>query len=163
MLGIVARSIAWGRVMYAVASIVASGVLTYLYGDHLHNTTDIITVIAAVFSILAGVLIAIVSILGDPSMLMDQSWRHTYLSSLEIQRKLHRKIDVFVLYIVILAALFVFAMLDDRTTNFYKIVQKIVFFLSVMGFFASLSLPFSLVKIQKDRLAAAIKSARGGS
>ncbi len=151
------RSIAWGRLAYTVSSVIGASVLTYYFGCELQNTSEIITVIGSVFSILAGVLIAIVSILGDPSMLMDQSWRHSYLASREIQRKLHRKVDIFVLYILILAALFVFAMLT-KASPLYVYVQHATFFLTVLGFFASASLPFSLVKIQKDRLDAAIKA-----
>lgn len=158
------RPVAWVRIGYAAGSLLASAVLTHFFAGLLHNTSEMITVIAAVFSILAGVLIAVVSILGDPGMLMDQSWRHTYLSSREIQRKLHRKIDIFVLYIVILAALFAFAMVDKTSSpDAYAILQSLVFFLCVLGFLASISLPFSLVKIQRDRLEAAIKSARDRS
>jgi hypothetical protein len=156
------RRIAWGRIVYAFVSVIISGFLTYKFSAYLNNTAEIITVIAAIFSILAGVLIAVVSILGDPSMLMDQSWRHTYLSAKEIQRKLQRNIDIFALYIAILVTLFVFAMLEDRTTGFFRIVQAVQFFLTTVGFFASLSLPIALVKIQRDRLDAAIKSAQRG-
>jgi hypothetical protein len=158
----VTRKTAWGRIGYAFGSVIISVFLTYKFSAYLNNTAEIITVIAAIFSILAGVLIAVVSILGDPSMLMDQSWRHTYLSAKEIQRKLQRNIDIFALYIAILATLFVFAMLEDRSTGFYRFVQATLFFLTTAGFFASLSLPMALVKIQRDRLDAAIKSAQRG-
>jgi cytochrome bd-type quinol oxidase subunit 2 len=147
-------------VYYAAFAIFVAGVLTYYFARYLHNTAEMIAVIAAVFSILAGVLIAVVSILGDPGMLMDQSWRYNYLASKEIQRKLHRNIDIFVLYIVILIALFIFAMITDKASKFYAIMQGTMFFLCAVGFFASVSLPFSLVRIQRDRLDAAIKSAK---
>ena len=164
MAQIAKRSIAWGRILYALGSCAVSGVLSFYFGGMLQNTSEMITVIAAIFSILAGVLIAVVSILGDPGMLMDQSWRYNYLASKEIQRKLHRKIDIFILYILILGALFVFAMLPNKSegpyAGAYVISQYTVFFLCVLGFLASLSLPFSLVKIQRDRLDAAIDNAK---
>lgn len=147
-----------------MCSIVISAALTWLFGRQLHNTSEIITVIAAVFSILAGVLIAVVSILGDPGMLMDQSWRHNYLASREIQRKLHRNIDIFVLYVLLLAALFAFAMADrDQNAFAYVFLQNTVFFLCTLGFMASISLPFTLVNIQRQRLDAAIRSAQARS
>ncbi len=95
-------------------------------------------------------------------MLMDKSWRHSYLSASETQRKLHRQTDIFNLYIVLLAALFAFALIPAGST-YFSWVQAIVFFLTLMGFFASFSLPFTLKAIQKQRLDKAIADRQAGN
>src|SRR3712207_789830 len=92
------RRIAWGRLLWAAASLAIASALTWKFSHLLSNETDLIGVIATIFSILAATLIAIISILGDPSMLMDKSWRHSYLSAAETQRRLHRKSDIFLVY-----------------------------------------------------------------
>lgn len=92
-------------------------------------------------------------------MLIDQSWRHSYLSAGETQRKIHRQTDLFVLYIVQLATLFIF-MVTDKNSDFYVFAQHGTFFLTILGFFASLALPFTLRGIQKERLDRAIDQAK---
>lgn len=151
------RKIAWGRINFSIIAIGVSLVATVAFGERLNNDPDTIGIIATVFSILSGVLIAVISILGDPSMIMDQSWRHSYLKSQEIQRKLHRNTDIFLLYIVLLATSLAFVLVDAADPLFVWL-QRACFFLIVLAFVASLSLPFSLKKIQSQRLAEAIEA-----
>jgi hypothetical protein len=132
-------------------AICLSGGLTYFFGDLLTNKTDVLGIVATIFSILAGVLMAVISILGDPSMLLDQSWRHSYFSATETQRQLHRQTDIFVIYVVLLIGLFVF-MLCDVLSPWFWYVQRGVFFLTSLAFIASLSLPYTLKTIQRRRL-----------
>ncbi len=150
------RRFAWGRIGGTSAALVASLIATYFFGGALSNKTDVLSFIASIFSILAGVLIAVISILGDPSMLLDHSWRHSYLSAEETQRKIHRQTDIFVVYVSLLVSLFVF-MLVEPSAKLYWLIQHLSFFLTVLAFFASLSLPFTLREIQRTRLKRAIK------
>ncbi len=89
-------------------------------------------------------------------MLLDNSWRHSYLSAAETQRKIHRQTDIFIVYVSLLMSLFVF-MLVGRSSTLYWYVQHIAFFLTVLAFIASLSLPYTLRAIQKTRLERAVK------
>ena len=154
-----ARGIAWTRINFTIATCALSVIATAAFGDRLSNDVGVIGIIATIFSILSGVLIAVISILGDPSMIMDQSWRHSYVRASEVQRKLHRHTDIFVLYVALLGFILVFALMkiDDPL---YWLVQKISFFLTVAGFIASFALPYALTAIQKQRLEVAIDAAR---
>lgn len=154
------RDKAWNRIWCAAVAVIVSAVATAVFGDRLTNGADVLSFIATIFSILAGVLIAVISILGDPSMLLDQSWRHSYLSATETQRKIHRQTDIFIVYVVLLMSLFVFLLADPTTTSFWYI-QHVTFFLTVLAFIASLTLPYSLRAIQKTRLDKAIEQIRG--
>jgi len=155
-----ARETDWGRVRGTAAAVIVSSAATAFFGSGLSNEPDVLSFIATIFSILAGVLIAVISILGDPSMLLDQSWRHSYLSATETQRKIHRQTDIFIVYVVLLISLFAF-MLVDPTSRLYPYMQHATFFLTVLAFIASLTLPFSLRAIQKTRLDKAIDQIRG--
>ncbi len=88
-------------------------------------------------------------------MLLDHSWRHSYLSAEETQRKIHRQTDIFIVY-ALLISLFVF-MLIDPTAKIYWYIQHLSFFLTALAFLASLSLPYTLRAIQRTRLERAIK------
>ncbi len=153
------RAISWLRVSLTTAAFLLSAVATLLYGERLTNDVDVLGFIATIFSILAGVLIAVISILGDPSMLLDQSWRHSYLSATETQRKIHRQTDIFLVYVILLMFLFLFMLTDPTAASFWYI-QQTTFFLTVLAFIASLTLPYSLRSIQKDRLKKAIDQIR---
>lgn len=148
---------AWSRLIGVGMAIALSAAASVAFGGSLSNAPEVVAVIASIFSILAGVLIAVISILGDPSMIMDQSWRHSYLNARETQRKLHRNTDIFVLYVVILVSLFAFLLVDSSASWFW-IPQKLMFFLVVLGFIAALVLPYSLIQIQRQRLNDAIEA-----
>lgn len=149
------RKLAVPRIIWGCASVAVAAVSTWLYGGLLTNEPSLIGVVASIFSILAGVLIAVISILGDPSMLLDQSWRHSYLSAGEMQRSIYRQTDVFLMYIILLLALFAF-MICPADAVIYPYLQHSTFFLTVLAFCISLGLPFTLRGIQRARLERAI-------
>ncbi len=146
---------AWRRIIGTVMAVAIASIVTYFFGSLLKNEADVLSFIASIFSILAGVLIAVISILGDPSMLLDHSWRHSYLSAAETQRKIHRQTDIFIVYVSLLISLFVF-MLVDPAGDLYWYIQHLSFFLTTLAFMASLSLPYTLRAIQKTRLDRAV-------
>lgn len=154
------RKIAWLRAAIFITALIISVTITLLFGDKLKNNVDVLSFIATIFSILAAVLIAVISILGDPSMVLDSSWRHGYLSAAETQRKIHRQTDIFILYIILLMSLFIFMLIDPTSSSFW-LVQHITFFLTVLAFILSLTLPYSLISIQKARLKKAIDQIKG--
>lgn len=151
------REVAWWRISYFIFAVGLSLILSVAFGDRLPNDPDTLGMIASIFAILSGVLIAVISILGDPSMLMDQSWRNSYVRANEVQRKLHRNTNVFVVYIILLAVLFSY-MLSRPNDEWYWLAQRLAFFLTSVSFFVSLALPYSLIAIQRQRLAAAIEA-----
>lgn len=153
------RDTSYGRILYAVIGVAVSLLLAYFFSDRLKNGADIISYVATVFSILAGVVIAVVSILGEPSMIAESSWRKDFLAARETQRKIHRHTDLFVVYIILLATLFLFS-LTDPSDKIYRYTQFASFALICLSFWMSLSLPYSLKHIQKKRMDNAIDAKR---
>ncbi len=155
------RKIAYGRIIYAAIGACVSVALSYFFSQRLTNEVDVLSYVATVFSILAGVVIAIISILGDPSMILDSSWRKDFFSAKETQRKLHRHTDLFLLYVILLAAIFAFALIE-RSDDIYRYAQFLCFFLICFAFWMSLSLPGSLKEIQRKRMDDAINAKKRG-
>jgi len=122
--------------------------------------------IGLTFSILAASLFAVVSIVGDPSMLLPGNWRVGWESAKSIQAQLHRLNLLFLWYVVTLGLLVVSEVIDyAKWTNFYFVFNILAFF-SAFGFVISFALPFELSRIQRDRLEQEInqrKSGRSGS
>ncbi|MEO9337275.1 hypothetical protein ABFT80_07555 [Mesorhizobium sp. SB112] len=156
------RKISYGRILYAIFGIIISAFLGYYFSDRLENKADALSYIATVFSILAGVIIAIISILGEPTMILESSWRKDFIAARETQRKLHRHTDIFILYVILLAFLFVFS-LSQQNDKYYKYIQFVCFFLTCFSFWISLSLPSSLKEIQKKRMEDAISAKKTAS
>lgn len=151
------RKFAVGRIFFTATATLVAIVATYFFRDLLNNSSDTIGLIATIFSILAGVLITIISVLGDPSMLIDPSWRQNYLAAQETQRRLHRKTDVFILYVLLLASALVFHLVPDEKSEAYAPFQAATFFLTCMSFLFSLQLPYDLMGIQKERMRRAVQ------
>lgn len=156
------RKWATGRIVWTVIGVALSAAATYFFSHLMSNEADKLGVIAAIFSILAGVLIAVISILADPGMLLDQSWRHSYLSAGEAQRKILRQTDIFIIYAVQLASIFSF-MLCPEDAAAYRYLQIGTFFLTALAFCASLSLPYTLKANQESRLKRAIGHLTAGN
>ncbi|HEV2505325.1 MAG TPA: hypothetical protein VGV39_19770 [Mesorhizobium sp.] len=153
------RNIAYGRIAFILIGIVVSSVASFFFGERLENQIDILSFVATVFSILAGVVIAIISILGDPSMLLGNSWRKDFFAARETQRKLHRHTDIFILYVILLLTIFVFSLVK-MTDLLYPYFQMASFFLICFSFWMSLSLPRSLKEIQRKRMEDAVAAKR---
>ena len=65
----------WGAVGTTVACIVAATAGSYFGQPLIHGNDTAINVIVTVFSILAGFLVAIIAIIGDPLLMPSGTWR----------------------------------------------------------------------------------------
>lgn len=140
---------------YGVFSI-ASGVLVGLFGDRFFSGNDDATqVIVTVFSILAGFLIAVMSLLGDQSILPG-SWRISAASKKAIETKLIRHKWLFYLYLLTLAVIFVSTLIAEELPKWNCYLEKVYFGLATTAFLLSFRLPSSLMSVQMDRIDAVI-------
>lgn len=131
----------------------------------IHGNKEAINVIVTVFSILAGFLVAITTIMGDPSILLPGSWRIAEQQRSSIENKLNRQQLLFYLYLITLLLIFIAALLPDESKCHalfkvmlcpQKILEKTYLFCAIFGFLVSFSLPTSLSRIQMDRVDAII-------
>ena len=141
--------------IYGVFSI-ASGVLVGLFGNSFFSgNEDATQIIVTVFSILAGFLIAVMSLLGDPSILPG-SWRISVASKTKIETKLIRHKWLFYLYLLTLAVIFVSTLIKEELPQLNCYLERVYFALATTAFLLSFRLPSSLMSVQMDRVEAVI-------
>lgn len=152
------HDVAYGRITFITASFAIACICGYFFGDEIHNSEKPSEYIGVTFSILAAALLAVISIIGDPSMLLTGGWRTGKESAKTIQVRLHKLYNLFHIYMITLLLLIVtevveFAMMED----FYFLHNVFVFF-AAFGLILSFGLPFELASIQKERLDSEIKN-----
>jgi hypothetical protein len=63
------------RILGILICISIGGVSAYYVQPYIGNNTDVVLIVATVFSVFAGFLIATIAIIGDPIMIHEGSWR----------------------------------------------------------------------------------------
>ena len=142
--------IAYGTVALALG--IASG----WYGqDLVHDNEKARDVIVTVFSILAGFLIAIMTLMGDQSVLPG-SWRIAKAEGDKIRLKLIRQKWLFYFYLVTLSLIFVHTLVEKKCPQVAEWVERGYFGFAVTSFILSFKLPSTLMSVQTDRINAVI-------
>ena len=145
------------RGWYILFCLFVSLYLSYQYGELLSNSPNAISALIGVFSILAGVLVAVISIVGDPSMLLPGNWRVGYEHAQDMQVKIGNYSNLFLVYILSLISLVMCYVVKDNPIIDFSWVYNITAFLSLFGLFLSIPLPYGLMAIQRERMDEEIK------
>jgi hypothetical protein len=154
-------NISYSRISFFIIAFSISGVSCVYFGDELRVSEKPSEYIGVTFSILAASLFAVVSIVGDPSMLLPGNWRVGWESVKSIQIELQRLNFLFVWYLVTLGLLVATEIIDHaKWTNAYFVFNIFAFF-ATFGFLISLGLPFELARIQRNRLQHEINQRKG--
>lgn len=154
------QQIAITRTIYLLF-VVSAGVLSGVFGGPLiHENKEATEVIVLVFPILAGFLIAIMTILGDPTAFSSGSWRSVELARKATFNGLARQKWLFIMYLLAVIGAFIAALLKKPCPRVTEIIERLYFGLAVSCFLLSLSLPGALMKIQLERHDLMIKRKR---
>lgn len=145
--------VSWGKVAYLVLSVIGSAVATYFFACVVGGSSQISQYVATILSILAASLFAVISILGDPSMLLGGNARVAWESAKDIQQDIQVFKYLFLLYIVTLGLLVFSAISNEAGIGIFYLVKYAYTFCAFFSFLVSLSLPFQFAAIQKSRLA----------
>jgi len=146
------RNIAVGRLAFLGFTVVLSAIAGWFLGEPLRLSEKPSEYIGVTFSILAASLFAVVSIVGDPSMLLPGNWRQGWESAKEIQRQLQRLNLLFLWYLFTLGLLVASEIIEyEQCTSLY-FVHNAFAFATTFGFIVSFALPFELQGIQRQRL-----------
>ena len=140
------------KVLLAIAVPSWSLLLTYYLQPYIHGNQDAINVIVTVFSILAGFLVAVITLVGDPSALPQGSWRLARLGSDLTYNRLTRKKWLFVLYLLTLALIFVGVLIKGKHPDIEIWLERVYLFLAISAFILSFMLPSALMRLQKERI-----------
>ena len=145
-------NIDWNKVKFIVAIILCSGLGSYYLQPYIHSNEDALNLIVRAFTLLAGFLIATITLIGDSKSLPSGSWRKAELFYNTINKRLIRHQLLFQLYLVTLALIFISYLIDDKSSQTLKYIEYAYSFCTVSAFILSLFLPNSLMKIQKEKI-----------
>ena len=140
------------KVKLTIATVLWSALGSHFGQPLIHNNQDAINVIVTVFSVLAGFLVAIITLIGDPKSLPSGSWQKARIGSDLTYNRLVRHKWLFNLYLSALALVFISMLIKEKLTNVQDYIEYSYLFVSIAAFLLSFRLPSSLMTIQKERI-----------
>jgi hypothetical protein len=145
------------RAIFIAICLVLSAAAADLAQPYSINNSDLVLVVTTVFTVFAGFLVAIITILGDPSLVPSGSWRNVENRRDNIEQRIVWHIALFGLYLLTIAFIFVSVILEKVPTSivsdeFKAWIDRGHLFFGVFSFLASFGLPFALHKLQMSRL-----------
>lgn len=164
------------KTAYLLLTIIGSGFFAVLFQPLL--TDEALDVLVNIYSILAGFLIGVIALIGDPSSLPTGSWRVAESATSNTFRKLRSTKNLLYVYLVTLFVIFSYKLLAvPATLEVIKglpfghealpflscvkvVVEQFILFLSFVAFSYSFTLPNSLFEIQKKRVEKEIENRR---
>lgn len=142
------------RLLFILTCIVAGAVSAYYAQPYVHENRDVFLIVVTVFAVFAGFLIAIITIIGDPIMIPQGSWRTAEGGRDRMEQRLFWHIVLFVLYLITIGLLFVAAILDKAMTDHDVVkiwIERAYLFVGVSSFLFTFALPSALLEMQRAR------------
>ena len=153
------KEIDWGNLCFFAAAAI-SGIAGATFAQPLiHDNELAINVIVTVFSILAGFLVAIMTIMGEPG-LVGRSWRASEINREIVFGRLVKQKWMFYLYLITLGLIFAASLVGKKSPELAVWLERIYLCTSIAAFILSLRLPSTLMKIQLARHDEVIKTKR---
>jgi hypothetical protein len=134
-------------------SVTLWGLICSYYGQPLiHGNQDAINVIVTVFSILAGFLVAVITLVGDPKSLPSGGWQVARLGSDLTYNRLTRHKWLFKIYLITLFLIFLSIIIKNKYPETQVLIEYMYMFFSSTACFLSFKLPSALMDLQKERI-----------
>ena len=140
-----------------------AAVSTLLFGRSLtEGNIEALRILVTVFSILAGILIAVITMLGDPRALYPGSWRIASAHRRNLRRVLSRYQCLFYVYLAVIALAFVGTLFGRISceTEFARWFGRVALSLGAGALVWSFGLPAAIIKAQMERLDEEVRKRR---
>ncbi len=162
--------------IFFIASLFVSFFFCIIFQPFLNEKA--LDLLVNIYSILAGFLIGVIALIGDPSSLPKGSWRIAESSSRNVYRNLQGTRNLLSIYLLTLFLIFMYKLLSvngvealfhsnnltfvkKSTLQTIKVWSEMgILFLSFMAFSYSFKLPAKLFSIQQQRVNKEIESRR---
>ena len=143
----------WRRVFFVSTSFVAACAGGYFGQPCIHNNEVAIGVVVNVFSVLSGFLMAVMAVLGEPTLFAGLRKRDIASRRKNFYQGLARQKWLFVLYLLVLGFLFVSAVLSksDDLKDLVIWFERFYLAFAIFAFILSLALPHRLMAMQQAR------------
>jgi len=139
------------RTAFITFALIAGCISGWFGQPYIHGNERAISVIVNVFSVLAGFLVAVMSIMGDPTGFVARSWRFAEMARPSVYAKLLRQKYLFILYLLVLSLITIESLIEKQFPATATVLEQIYFGAAVAAFILSLGLPSALMRIQMDR------------
>lgn len=137
------------------------GVLgSYFCQPLIHGNSEAINVIVTVFSILAGFLVAVITLVGDPKSLPSGSWQVARLGSDLTYNRLIRHKWLFKFYLITLFLIFSSIVINNKYPSIQVGLEYAYMFFASISCFLSFKLPRALIELQQERIEHEIEERR---
>ena len=144
------------RALLVLGNLVLSWIMAYYGQQYVMGNSDAILILVTVITVFAGFLVAIIAVLGDPSLIPSRSWRAVENRRESVEVELIRHTWLFVFYLVSIGALFVGAVAKGAPSSVVSDAVKIwmtriYMFFGIASFLFTFGLANSLLKYQMAR------------
>lgn len=149
--------------IFIIGCMIVGLVASYFGQPAVHKNPDLILIIVTVFTVFAGFLIAIITIIGDPIMIPHGSWHVAELRRDAMISRLNWHVALLVCYLLTIGLLFTGVVLDktfDEHSLWRLWVERAYLFIGVTSFMFTFALPAALVHMQSARFDAEIERRR---
>lgn len=140
------------KVKLAVCLVLWGGLGSYFCQPLIHGNQDAINVIVTVFSILAGFLVAVITLVGDPKSLPAGSWQMARLGSDLTYNRLIRHKWLFKSYLITLFLIFLSIVIKGKFDLIQCVLEYAYMFFSTISCILSFKLPSALIELQQERI-----------
>ena len=153
-----------GVILAGFAAIIVTALfVTGFFGDPITcQNTDALIILATVFSVFAGFIIAITAVLGDPGILYSGSWRIASAHRRQLRRSLQRQAVLLYVYLSVLGLTFAAALLGnvESCSVIADWFTRIALSLGAGAFIWSFALPVSIFRANLNRLDEGVEARR---
>ena len=145
------------RIAFFVICAISATAVAFYAQPYASDNSDLILVVTTVFTVFAGFLVAIITVLGDPSLVPSGSWQIVENRREAIEQRIIWHIYLFVLYLITIALIFFSVILKKVPNSVVSAdhkawIDRAYLFFGVFSFLLSFGLPYALHKIQMSRL-----------
>ena len=150
----------WWRIGKIVGTIALSVAVGYLFQPMVTQNSDAVNTVVTIFSILAGFLIAVITLITEPTLKQAKNWQELQLMKRTVHRKMFRHKMLFFFYLITLGAALATFLVPTGHNELRQWVEVAFLGLATFVFLASFDLPGSLMKIQMERYEAELESTK---
>ena len=152
------------RIFFIIACIILGAIGSYFSQPYMTKNADAVLIIITVFTVFAGFLVAIITIIGDPIMIPEGSWRLAEGGREKMEHRLVWHIVLFILYLITIGLLFTGTILEKAIEDhhlFLKVwIERTYLFMAITSFLLTFALPAALLEMQRARYDAEIERRR---
>lgn len=141
------------RLFFFLGSLFISGYVSWFGQPLIHDNKDAVDIITTVFSILAGFLMTVLTIIIEPKP-GAKIWRTDAARRENFYFRIVRYKWLFMLYLIVLGMAFFISLLNKKMADYPLMIQVAEYLFvgfSSLSFIISLTLPNQLIRLQMER------------